>query len=47
MAVGFNLSPQRSFVLGLPPSLSERKEKALFASQSVDHHIGLAFSDRT
>jgi hypothetical protein len=43
MGVSFDLSPERGLVLELPPSLREREEKALFACESADYDIGLAF----
>jgi hypothetical protein len=46
MGVGCDLPAQRGFPLSLPPSLGKRQKKALFATQSIDHNIGLAFSDR-
>ena len=43
MVVGFDLTTQRSFGLRLAPTLGESQEKALFASQPIDHNIGFAF----
>ena len=41
--VGFELLTQRSFGLEFPPSLCEGQEKALFATQSANDDIALAF----
>ena len=43
MSVSCDLPAQRGFALDLPPSLRERQKKTLFATQSADHDIGLAF----
>ena len=43
MSIGFDLPAECGIALGPSPSLGKSKEKSLFACQSVDDNVWLAF----